>query len=303
VFLQHIDYRGEEAILLENQQLRVIILPGRGGKTASVSRKESSFELLFQPSENPYPPLYPGMPFSSGDASGFDDVFPSMGDELIQFGGKAYAIPDHGEIWTLPMEATEEEDAIILSCGGRLLPYRYEKRILLAGESVLYAISICNTSSYALPCIWVCHCLMNLEEGVTFSLPWQGQVAENVLDSPTPGGKHTVHPYGGAYDFAHAPRPGTAMKYYLSQPVKKGFCAVEYPLSGIRAELVFNPAELPYLGFWITTGGYRGDQNFAFEPATGYYDTVRCAQKHERLTMLEPGQTLRLHLELRLINL
>ena len=298
----HVKFGGEDGICLENQHLRVIVIPGRGGKTASVRRKDSSFELLFQQCEDQYPTLYPGMPFSQGDSSGFDDVFPSMGEQ-IRLGGRILTMPDHGEIWTLPMDTVQEEGALIQTCQGRLLPYRYEKRIWLDEDSVRYEISICNTSKYAFPCVWLCHCLMNLEEGAVFALPWEGQLAQNILAGSPLGSVGQLHVHGGAYDFDHQPSPGLALKYYLSQPVRKGLCVVDYPRSGVRAELSFDPEEMPYLGFWITTGGYRGHNNFAFEPATGYYDTIGCSQERGRSTVLEPSQTLRMHLGIRLCNL
>lgn len=243
------------------------------------------------------------MPFSEGDASGFDDVFPSMGGEEIRWGGKTLPMPDHGEVWTLPMEAAEEKNTLIQTLRGRLLPYRYEKRIWLDGDTVRYAISISNESPYPFPCAWVCHCLMNLEEGAVFSLPWEGQLACNVLDDTALGKMGQLHAHGAAYDFDHQPIPGSAIKYYLSQPVQKGLCAVNYPRSGVRAELSFEPEELPYLGFWITTGGYRGHCNFAFEPATCYYDTIGRSQEQGRSAVIEPGQTLRIHLGIRLCGL
>ena len=49
-------------------------------KIASIFDPGRHFELLHQPRTG-YPPLDPGMPFSEGDASGFDDVFPSMGEQ------------------------------------------------------------------------------------------------------------------------------------------------------------------------------------------------------------------------------
>lgn len=51
---------GQEAIVLENNALRVLIMPQRGGKIASVMHKASGFEALHQPAA--YPALVPGMP-------------------------------------------------------------------------------------------------------------------------------------------------------------------------------------------------------------------------------------------------
>ena len=89
------EHKGLAAAVLENDVLRVILLPKRGGKTVSILYKPMGFELLSQPKEG-YPPLAPGMDFSQGDASGFDDAFPSIDQEILMVDGKAVAYPDHG---------------------------------------------------------------------------------------------------------------------------------------------------------------------------------------------------------------
>ena len=53
-----------EALCLENEVLSVRILPGRGGKVASLYSKREQFELLYQPLHG-YPALQAGMPFSA----------------------------------------------------------------------------------------------------------------------------------------------------------------------------------------------------------------------------------------------
>ena len=103
------------------------------------------------------------------------------------------------------------------------------------------------------------------------------------------------------YRFHELPPDNKMMKFYLREPVKEGLCSVIYPLSKIKAELFFDPMTLPYLGLWITTGGYRGERNFAFEPATAYYDTWSCAEMNGRIPILEPGQSVMLNMGIRVI--
>jgi hypothetical protein len=63
-----------------------------------------------------------------------------------------------------------------------------------------------------------------------------------------------------------------------------------YPSQNIRAEIFFDAAVLPYLGFWITSGGFRGDYNCAFEPSSGCYDRVSIAKANKRPDYLGPGE-------------
>ena len=47
---------------------------------------------------------------------------------------------------------------------------------------------------------------------------------------------------------------------------------------------------LPYLGFWITAGGFRGDYNCAWEPSSGYYDSVSRALRNNAVWELLPQE-------------
>ena len=47
------------------------------------------------------------------------------------------------------------------------------------------------------------------------------------------------------------------VKYYVDQKVKTGFCGYRYPSQGLRCTFRYDPEKLPYLGLWITAGGFR----------------------------------------------
>ena len=92
-------YKGIEAIKLENDVLKIIVIPSMGGKVASIYRKDKKFELLFQSKEEIYrkPKVYDE--FCKYDASGFDDAFPTIDEGNVIIGDKTVLYPDHGEIW------------------------------------------------------------------------------------------------------------------------------------------------------------------------------------------------------------
>ena len=74
--------------------------------------------------------------------------------------------------------------------------------------------------------------------------------------------------------------PGRDMvKYYAAGAVQKGYCGYDYPETNTSVRILYDEKKLPYLGCWITEGGYRGDKNCALEPCTGYYDSISTAQR------------------------
>ena len=93
---------------------------------------------------------------------------------------------------------------------------------------------------------------------------------------------------------------GTMLKRYVPRPLSEGECGFCWPSAGIRVTMSFSPSELPYLGFWMSNGGWHGARHFAFEPSTAYYDTLARADQSKTLTWLRPDEercfSLRLHI-------
>ena len=87
-----------ESIDIENDKIKVTILPELGGKFASIYSKETNFELLFQNKDEEYRIPELGDDFAAYDASGFDDAFPNIDPERKVVEGRKIHYPDHGEI-------------------------------------------------------------------------------------------------------------------------------------------------------------------------------------------------------------
>ena len=98
----HTTYKGLNAFYLENDQLRLTFLPDYACKLASLVKKSTGREFLFQsPKEKLTLPHY-GAPFSQFDSSGFDEVFPSIDACPYPDGEyKNIPVPDHGEVWAM----------------------------------------------------------------------------------------------------------------------------------------------------------------------------------------------------------
>lgn len=112
---------------------------------------------------------------------------------------------------------------------------------------------------------------------------------------PELGGKTAEHTLGESpYDFTGVPavKPKSMVKYYVKGEVEEGCCGYEYPSQHMRCRLSYNEKILPYLGVWITAGGYRGDYNCAFEPSNGFYDSIEIARENGSLYQLKPGEPL-----------
>jgi hypothetical protein len=136
--------------------------------------------------------------------------------------------------------------------------------------------------------------------------PKDAEYAENVMESKELGACGTRHALsGGGYDFTSVPPPDSLsmVKYYLQGRVNEGLCGCRYPTQKVACDMEYDAHALPYLGFWLTAGGYRGEYNFAFEPATSYYDSISCSKATQTVYMLEPGRPLLFSVTLHLHDL
>ena len=259
-------------ITLQSSGLEVLVAPDLGGKTLSV-RSKSGHELLFQRSG-----AQPVGRSEFGDwAFGWDDCWPS-----VEAGGPGY--PDHGALWSLSARVREKSaSSLTLETAPRDRSWLYAKTWTLVDKTIAIRVSMENLSTLPLPSFWTLHALVRLEDDMR-------------LVFPAGDSRKTVS--GNDFFPKSFPARGSASKFWIPEPVERGFCGVDYPSLGMAYRLEWDPRELPYLGYWVTNGGFRGERNAAWEPSDGFYDSIQTARRNGALPVLEPGGTRTLNLKM-----
>ncbi len=295
------EFLNEKALVVENKFLRVVCLPEFGGKLVSLFDKRIHKEFLFKNPHNAFRHAQTGSDFSSFEACGLDDAFPSVDAGSILVGEALVPYPDHGEIWSAPFSYTTGDDEITLTYTSGLLPYQYEKTYSLDEDNLKIAYVIKNIGQFSFPCIWTLHCLLSYEEGMELILPDDTQEVVSAFASPRLGPLGIAYPYPmaqtperGVIDFRKVDSPTMPCmeKFYIHHKVTEGLCGVRYCKSNTVLWFEYDETKLPYLGFWKTLGGYRGDFNCALEPTNGFYDTIERARQNEACPELFPGEKL-----------
>ena len=291
-----------KTIILENDRLKIELLPEMGGKILSFFSKEGNFELAAQPARR-HPEGAAARKFSDW-AFGMDDTFPSIDAETVEWKGRRLEYPDHGEIWKNGFALTDQTDqSASLFWKSESFGYSYQKESLLKEEHLTIRYRIVNESENELPCLWTWHGLLRYEQDVEFSLPEEIERFRNVLSDGPLGEAGILYPRKNpVYDFERMPKTnGPCMvKYYGEEPVREGICEAFYPAQGMLLRLSYDAGVLPYLGVWITAGGFQGDYNWAIEPTSGFYDSVSTAEKNKKLKVLGPGEVMEFELTLSL---
>lgn len=307
-------YRGLKAFFLENGLLRVCVLPSQGAKIASLIHKPSRFETLFQPPNGLFGfPQY-GDSFADFDASGADDMFPTIDACAYPHPDHANAqCPDHGELWAVPWSVKRGSGGDSLECRsqGKALPYVFERRMTLLSQGRLrldYRVE--NDSDKPLWGLWAFHGLFACDEHSRLELPRaKGQPSVKVRTVQPSG---PLGPSDTLLDFPlHTQEDGTCLdvaaiapasaattkKIYVDGPVETGEAAITLNHGALCCSMTWDPQLVPYLGVWITEGGFRGDYNAALEPTTGFYDDLERAT-HNGLQPIPPRDTLSFWLEI-----
>ena len=170
---------GHRAIYLENDLLRITVLPDKGADIAELIHKPSGVDCLMKSPSGLKPPgPGPATGFLENYEGGWQEMFPSSND-ACEVGGRA--IPFHGETPLLPWDdevlvEAGDEIAVRFTVQCRALPLRLERTMRLrAGEPALtLEESVRNLGNEPAPFTWGHHLVLGapfLEEGCRLEMP------------------------------------------------------------------------------------------------------------------------------------
>lgn len=289
-------FKDQDAVILENEAIRAVLLPSWGAKTVSLVHKGLGKETLWQNASPLFNRTVYAESYGNGEFAGFDEMFPTVSRcfyECEPWAG--VEVPDHGEVWTVPWKAVVEGDSATFSVGGTRFPYTLEKRVTLEGSKLVARYRADNLSGFPLDYIWAAHPLFNASERMRFIVPPGMGKAVNAVPGPTLGG------YGRELDFPSARGPGGGeirldivpprnpvgyQKYWFAERVTEGWCMLRDDASALTIGLAFPREKVPYLGMWLNEGGYGGQYNIAPEPATASMDRIDFARMWNRGSVL-----------------
>ena len=299
--MKKIPYKGLEGLQLENNFLSLIFLPGYACKMASLIKKDTGREFLFQSKQDTLTPPPYGAAFSQYDSSGFDEVLPSIDAAPYPHGPyQGTPVPDHGEVWALPWRYTLHpgQDGLTAWVKSHKLPYQFLRDLTLRGPEIHMHYTLENFSDDPFSFIWTPHCLLTCSEQTRLVLP--DNLTEIITvehSTKTLGPWGTRHPYpcthsidGKPVDMSHT-QPVTdnsCEKFYFTQKNTQGWCAITHQDNGDTLTYRYDADKVPYLAVWKTQGGYRGDYNLALEPCTGEWDDIYVAHKIRRAAVCAP---------------
>ena len=298
-------YKGYPAVCMENGVLRAIFLPQQGAKLCSLVDLATGQEYIYQGKTEEYRPGAYAGGYLDGECAGVDECFPNI-DECYYdtFPWKGTLLPDHGEVWALPWDVSQEADCLILCVNGVRLPYRIEKKISLQDRTVRLDYRLINLSGFEMDYIWAAHMMLQSQEGCTFQFPENlSKAYVTMSDSGTVGRYGDTFQYPGTdkYDFRvyRGDSANDYQKIYFADKLTpdSGWAQIHYP-DGSVFQIRFPVQQVPYLGAIQAEGGELDLRCMFLEPCSGAFDRPDIAKMHGMNSVLGPRETRSWYLEI-----
>jgi hypothetical protein len=305
-------YKDQDAIVIETEQVRAVFLPGIGAKLSSLIYKPLDYELLVQRPGKQYLLQPFDGDYVAGECSGLDDMFPTIDACYYdRFPWAGTRMADHGEVWSLPWEMAVEQDQLRFSVNGVRFPYRLEKRVQFTQPNILQlSYRVTNLSSFDFDFLWSAHPMFNLEEGAELVLPQGVKSIVCTMDIPGKLGSYgDEFPWpvctllDGSQRDLRTMRPKSARdayKYFLKEKLPEGWCGIKYHHSNFSLVLSFPVELVPYLGVLPNEGGWQDLYNLFLEPCTSPFDRPDAARYRGQGMTLKGGAVYEWHLNLTL---
>lgn len=309
-------YRGWDVVRLESSDLRVDVVPGKGGDITSIRWRANDVELLWQ---SPWGLRQRGAAHVPGDSEatlmdaypgGWQTVFPNAGDSVVEHGVQWGM---HGEAWLAPYD-WEPEGTSALTLRTRLVrsPFELFRRIRLDGHRLIVSETARNCGGVPVEAAWGHH--------VAFGAPFLGTSCRLDTDArtiavdderDTPAGDLEIGargewPYvagrsGEPVDLREVPDPDrpTARLGYLMDFGEQAKVTLTNVRLGLSARLQWDANVMPYSWLWYemhATPGfpwYKGVYVLGIEPHSSYPGQGLAAIRRKTGTQVEfqPGQS------------
>lgn len=264
-------------LTLKNEALQVLVDPEHGGRIVSFVELRGGTEFVcYDPRRLP---VDPSLDYDGNFAGGFDELLPNDPPED--------GFPDHGELWTLPLTAEWEKNALRLSGTLPLSRLRYERRMCLDGNALISEYRLVNTGKRPLDFLWKLHAALRIAEGDCFMAPagcvqaadpGEWSLAADGMPRRWPG-KYPIPGRNGRSDF-----------FYLTD-LDRGELVLKRA-DGHVFTCRYAPEVFACAWVFASFGRLNDAYTLIMEPATNYPCSLAGARQSRTCAGLNPGETL-----------
>ena len=287
---QGLQLDGVPLIRLESAQLQVDVAPTVGGRVVRLIDKKSGYDFLWRNTNLPLELKASGSEYDPNFYGGIDELLPNDPAEKID----GVDCPDHGELWTIPLQAHISGERLRLL--GRLPKFglEYQREMQLRPESPWLDCKyrITNATDKPRHFLWKLHAALAVQEGDLIECPArQAQIVDPAYSrfkTTTPFAWPSLE--GRATNVVPA-RNGTMDFFYLFG-LTYGEMFWRRPSAGLKFGYRFDTKIFPYAWLFASWGGFLGHYTIILEPCTTMPMSVNEAAARQQCSYLDPGQTI-----------
>ncbi|MCC7358542.1 MAG: hypothetical protein IT317_03645 [Anaerolineales bacterium] len=289
--VQPTQYAGRPALQVEDEALRLVILPELGAKVVSLVLKRTGREYLWRHPERPLRPATYDDDFTAGYLGGWDECFPTIGAGVYPEAPWAgVGLPDHGELWALPWHYAQQGDQLRMWVHSPRFAYTFERTFQFlgaAGLSIAYRVT--NPTPFALRALWSLHPFLSVTPATRVLLPAGLRVRVELSQGQRLGGFLSEHNWPVATDVAGqavdlslmGPLDTRWMEKLFTTPLPEGWAGFHDGEDDHYLLFTFAPAEVPFVGLALMRGGWPATgapvYSLILEPCTGWPDRLDIA--------------------------
>ena len=298
----------QTGIELSSADIAIVVLPGFGGRVVSLVDRRNRREWLVQGLLPSHDVTLAGSAFDPAVAWGWDECLPTVTpcpDPRLAGG----VLRDHGVVWGRPTKACPDGDSLRLTVDvddpASSDGWSFSRTLTIVDRSVGVDYAIENRGRDALSVLWSMHPLLALAPDSTLHLPGvtdalatfaSGQDIEGMLPGGRPArvGWPTALVSGAIrrLDVVPGQEVREAIKLYAG-PLARGTAAVSAP-DGSWLGYRWDVATAPFLGVWISNGGWPAPETgvfqYALEPTTAAADSLEAAIAGDGTLVVMPGE-------------
>jgi hypothetical protein len=285
--------QGFSLIGLASEHCSVAVLPELGSKIFSLVNLRTGREWMWHPPG----PLQlwqnaEGESFLKSTFIGADECLPTIAP--CTWHGRA--LPDHGEVWSARWTLDEQaltENTIRTTVQLPRSPFFFERSITLDQKIIRLDYGLRNTGTEAESWLWALHPLLSFQEDDRLELPSEVQrMRVYVARQPDfPSGTLLDWP-GNSPEIALPELRLAGNDSYLKAftgSLREGRARIANPGTNDSLEFRWNTNANPFLGLWLTRGGFNGWHHPAIEPTNLDNDSLAEAACSGSVPTLEPG--------------
>lgn len=268
---------GVEAVTLENDLLRAVVLPALGGRVWELEDLARGRQWIWHRPDVPLKASHVGDVYDEVWAGGWEELFPN--DARGGFEGRD--LPDHGEWWTLPwsvVDMSSGADArVVLTTKSTIIRATCTKEFVLAADasslSVHYTIQSEEPDMFHflfkqhLPIALTPACRLMLPGGQMQKVdPLFGTILPGLGPFPWPRAQSLT---GESVDMRIVPEPtATAREFVYVRDLPAGWCGVTDHAKDASLRMNFDRRVMPFVWLFLSYGGWRDVYTAVLEPCS-----------------------------------